>query len=398
MSAEELPTVAHAMHAYLARTETFVQNQLTTLRRWRPVVVCHHLRPQTDFSFQEGATATSLLPPVLARVDSLAYRVARITVPQATRALADYVLSEDARLIHYHFLTDARFLLGLKRTARLPAVVSCYGYDVSSFPRKWKGLGKRYLQATFDQMECFLAMSEDMRDDLLALGCPESRIRVHYHGSNTRRFRFQERVYDRQGPLTILCCARLEPRKAQDLVFQALRQVEKSGREQFRIVVVGEGAMRSRLERLIADYHWAGRVTMTGHIPHTSERLVEQFRAADIFVQPSVTINGLKEGIPGTIVEAMAAGLPIVASAHAGIPTVIENRRHGLLVRERDQDGLAEALEALLADPQLRERLGRAAAERAQLELDIHVRAVELERIYDDVSFWGGSRSSSRRA
>jgi glycosyltransferase involved in cell wall biosynthesis len=82
----------------------------------------------------------------------------------------------------------------------------------------------------------------------------------------------------------------------------------------------------------------------------------------------------------------MAAGLPIVASTHAGIPAVIENHRHGLLVRERDQDGLAEALEALLADPRLRERLGRAAAERAQRELDIVVRTVELERIYDDFS------------
>jgi colanic acid/amylovoran biosynthesis glycosyltransferase len=374
------------MHAYLARTETFVQNQMATLRRWRPIVVCHHLRPQTDFSFEEGATVTSLLPPALARVDTLAYRIARVTLPQASKALADYVLSENACLLHYHFLTDARFFLGLKRKTKLPAVVSCYGYDVSSFPSKWRGLGKRYLQATFDQMECFLAMSEDMRDDLLALGCPESRIRVHYHGSDTRRFRFQRRVYDPQGPLTILCCARLERRKGQDLVLQALRQVEKSGRDDFRVVIVGEGVMRSELERLIADYGWEDRVAMTGHISHTSQTLVGHFWAADIFAQPSVSVDRLKEGIPGTIVEAMAAGLPIVASTHAGIPAVIENHRHGLLVRERDQDGLAEALEALLADPRLRERLGRAAAERAQRELDIVVRTVELERIYDDFS------------
>jgi colanic acid/amylovoran biosynthesis glycosyltransferase len=372
------------MHAYLARTETFVQNQMTAPRRWRPVVVCHHLRPQTDFRFEQGATAADLLPSAIARLDMLAYRLGRVTVPRATQALADYAVSENARLIHYHFLTDARFLLGVKRKSRLPALVSCYGWDVSLFPRKWKGLGRRYLQRAFAELECFIAMSEDMRDDLVALGCPESRVRVHYHGSNTQRFRCPERAYDREGPLTVLCCGRLEPRKAQDLVLQALRRVERAGHDEFRVVIVGEGGMRGELERLIADYGWQDRVTMTGHIPYTSERLVEQFRRADIFALPSVTVHGLKEGIPGTIVEAMAAGLPVVASIHAGIPAVIENGRQGLLAPERDIDALAEAFEALLADGGLRERLGRAAAERAARELDLAVRTVELERLYDE--------------
>jgi colanic acid/amylovoran biosynthesis glycosyltransferase len=118
-------------------------------------------------------------------------------------------------------------------------------------------------------------------------------------------------------------------------------------------------------------------------VPYTSDALVEHFRQADVFAHPSITVNGLKEGIPGTIVEAMACGLPVVATDHAGIPAVIESGRHGVLVPERDVEALASALDAVMGDVALRERLGRAAAERAARDLDLVTRTLELEAIYD---------------
>src|SRR5215213_2363106 len=114
------------MRAYLARTETFVHNQITTLRRHRPIVIAHHRRPDTDAPLAEGA---------------IAYE--KVALPSGVAALASYVREQDARLLHYHYLTDARFLLGVKRRTDLPAIVSGYGYDVSWFPRQWHGLGRR---------------------------------------------------------------------------------------------------------------------------------------------------------------------------------------------------------------------------------------------------------------
>ncbi|MEY2513470.1 MAG: hypothetical protein QOJ89_828 [bacterium] len=378
------PTVAHAMRAYLARTETFVHNQMTTLVRYRPVVVAHHRRRPCDFPLGEGAIAQERLPSLLADLDRLTYATARLALPRGIAELARYVREQDARLLHFHYLTDARFLLGLQRRTQLPAIVSAYGYDVSSFPRAARGLGLRWLRPIFDRLDCFLAMSEDMRGDLLAIGCPGEKIRVHYYGSDTRRFRWPERPYERDGPLDVLCCGRLHEAKGQHLVLEALRRVERRGRDDFRVTFVGDGPARPLLERMVAQYGWGPRVTFAGHVPYGSDALLEHFRAADLFAHPSITVGGLKEGIPGTIVEAMACGLPVVATHHAGIPAVIDPGVHGLLVHEHDAAALATALQDLLSDPALRRRLGMAAAERAALELDLPARTVELERLYDE--------------
>jgi colanic acid/amylovoran biosynthesis glycosyltransferase len=275
--------------------------------------------------------------------------------------------------------------LGVQRRTGLPAIVSAYGYDVSEFPRVAAGLGGRYLRRVFAHVDLVLAMSEDMRADLLALRCPDDKVGIHYYGSDTARFRHPGRVYDGAGPLNVLCCARLAKAKGQHLVLAALRRLERPGRRDFRVTLVGDGPARRDLERMAADHGWGDVVTFTGHIPYGDPALVEHFRRADVFAHPSITVRGLKEGIPGTIVEAMASGLPVVATRHAGIPAVVEDGRDGLLVAEGDVEGLAAALEACLRDARLRQRLGRSAAARAARELDLHVRTRALERIYDEL-------------
>ena len=164
---------------------------------------------------------------------------------RGSAALAAYVRAQDARLLHFHYLTDARFLLGLQRRTGLPAIVSGYGYDVSSFPGQWHGLGRRYLRPIFARLDLVLAMSEDMRRDVLGLGCPEAKVAVHYYGSDTTRFRgFPEREPTtrarnrRSSPM-----GRLHAQKGQDLLLRALRRLDGRGRR-FRIVFVGDGPLR----------------------------------------------------------------------------------------------------------------------------------------------------------
>lgn len=379
------PTVAHVMRVYLSKTETFIGDQIFTLRRFRPVVLCRDRLDGHSYSFNDVFSAVNMLNPLSRAVENCCYRFFRCPTKAAIKSLVSKVKEESVRLLHYHYLVDARFFLDLKRKSGLPALVMAHGYDVSSFPRRYLRYGKKWLQPIFDEMELFVAISEDMKRDLTKIGCPEEKIVIHYHGIDAKRFAYPERQYRAEEEINILTCGTLGKKKAQHLIFAALRYLERQGKitQKFRLTIVGDGPMKSRLVQMVREYGWQDKVTFTGHIPHHDARLMEEYRKAHIFILPSITTSaGEKEGIPRTIAEAMAAGLPVVSTYHAGIPEIIQSGKQGILVKEGDVIGLGQALWMLMEDHELRERLGRAAAAKAIIDLDLSVRIRNLERIY----------------
>ncbi len=385
---ERKPVVAHVVRGYPAATETFIVNQIISLQRYQPTVLCHDYRKGLGYPDQSVISIQQQLPLPLRIIDRIAYQCLRTSISQGYKALSDSILANKAVILHFHFLVDARFFIDLKRLTGLPAIVSAYGYDVSSFPRRYGGLGHCYLRPVFSKLGAFLAMSQDMRKDLLALGCPEEKIIVHYQGVDTSRFAYPNRQFDEKEVLTILSCGTLAMKKAQHLTLQALYNMEKAKltSRRFRVVFVGDGPMRQRLEQQVKDYGWQEKVSFLGHIPHTDPQLVSAYHDADIFSLPSITFDHAKEGIPGVIVEAMAARLPVLSTYHSGIPEIIESGRDGILVREGDIGAMATAFAALLENPDLRRKLGTSAAKRAANELDLRQCTANLEDIYDEIS------------
>jgi len=383
------PTVAHLIRCYLSPTETFIFNQISSLRKFRPIVLCHRQNNNQPFPFEDAFCSTKLLPKFYKISAEISYRLLRHLTNKESEELIKIIKSEDVKLLHFHYLVDARYFLKLSKATQLPKVVSCYGYDVSSFPKLYLGYGIKYLKPIFQEMDIFLAMSEDMKKDLIRLGCPKEKILVHYHGIKTEKFAYPGRTYADKETVNILSCGTLEEKKAQHLVLKALKKLELEGnlKHKFHLTIVGDGPMRNQLRQMVCNFSWQKEVIFKGHIPYQGDRLVKEYHNADIFVLPSITsVQGEKEGIPGTVVEAMAAGLPIVSTYHAGIPSVIENYKEGILVKERDIKGLVHALQELIENRNLREKLGRAAAKRAIKEFDARARIKNLERIYESLT------------
>jgi colanic acid/amylovoran biosynthesis glycosyltransferase len=153
-----------------------------------------------------------------------------------------------------------------------------------------------------------------------------------------------------------------------------------------KVTLVGQGHLERELEEIIRTENLRDSVELVGYVPHLSEKLLQYYRDADVFVHFSTKQpNGDKEGIPGTIVEAMAAGLPIITTRHAGIPEVITDGVHGILLDEEDTRGIAASLRRLQEDMQLRRALGTAAARQALGELDVCAKTQALEAIYDSL-------------
>jgi colanic acid/amylovoran biosynthesis glycosyltransferase len=376
--------VAHLKRTYLLKTETFVYTQLHLLQQTEAFILVHeridgaeHFPGPDVRVFREAAQGWA------GRLAELSYRRARWMLFAERAFYNREIAASSPHLFHAHFAVDAAYFIGLKRQFPIPMLVSCYGYDISRFPKSMYGMGRFYLQPVWKHADVMLAMSADMQRDLLNLGCPAEKIMVHYHGINLARFGYSARPANPE-PLVILFVGSLgNPKKGVDHILRAFAQIAGQ-RPHVRLRIVGDGHLRPGLEHLAESLGIARQVTFAGFVPH--ERLHEELGAAHIFCHPSVTTpTGDKEGIPGTVVEAMASGLPVVTTQHAGIPEMVRDSKDGFVVAERDEAALVRSLLRLIDNAELRQRMGEAAAQQARAQGDAVRQTARLEAIYQDV-------------
>jgi len=376
--------VAHLRRTYLLKREPFIGYQVTSHVEFESIVLCKQKDTSGGYANVPIHCSDEALDGFQKKVSDVLYQRFRILSTWEFKYLEDVIRREKPDILHCHYLPDARFFLKLKRTAKIPLVVSAYGYDTSEFHRRLLGYGKRYLAPVVREADLVLAMSPDMERDLRQLGCPPEKIRVHYYGVETSEFAWPERSYERSGIITLLMVAGLDEYKGHIYFLQALAELlRRLPATQFRARLAGEGPLENELKAYVRKSGLDSVVEFVGFVPRANGAILQEFREADVLVMPSVTQkNGLKEGIPGALVEAMASGLPCIGTRHAGIPFVLSDEETGLLVDERDVSGLVKALERLMTDADLRRRLGSAAARKAASEFNRRQKIRDLEAIY----------------
>jgi len=196
----------------------------------------------------------------------------------------------------------------------------------------------------------------------LASLAPPERVRLVYHGLDLDDFAHAAtgtRPTDR--PLSVLSVGRAVPKKGYDDLLTALALLPKD--LDWRFVHIGGGRGRKALIRRAAKLGLGDRVTWRGALAQPD--VLAAYRAADIFVLASrIAADGDRDGLPNVLMEAQSQGVPCVATRVSAIPELIEDGRTGLLVEPGDPRKLAHAIERLLREPELRQRLGEAGERR----------------------------------
>ena len=205
-------------------------------------------------------------------------------------------------------------------------------------------------------------------------GGPIDKLAVIHCGIDGNVFSPSERpATDR---LNVVCVGTLHEVKGQRHLIDAAAELVRRGVDA-RLRFIGDGPDRPALERRAAELGLENRVEFLGL--RTRVEVIALLGEADLLVAPSVpTAGGKREGLPVVLIEAMAAGVPVVASHLSGIPELVENDVTGLTVPPGDATALADAIERLAADPALRDRLACAGRARVEAEFDLDRNARRL--------------------
>jgi colanic acid/amylovoran biosynthesis glycosyltransferase len=195
---------------------------------------------------------------------------------------------------------------------------------------------------------------------------------------------------------TFACVASLRTYKGHAVLLEAVRLLRDRG-VALRVVLVGDGELRPELSSRIARDGLGGLVELRGALPH--EAIPGVLAGATAMVLPSVTArDGQMEGIPVALMEAMAMGVPVISTRLSGIPELVRDGEGGLLVPEKDPRALALAMERLVRDPALAERLAEGARRAVELDFDRARNVARLEALLSGASSSGRAPSSAAAA
>ncbi|MGD2115375.1 MAG: glycosyltransferase [Acidobacteriota bacterium] len=319
--------------------------------------------------------AAGLVPSVRrswrARLQLPAYAVASIaTLRRHVDRLAPDV-------VHAHWLLPGGWIARhALRGRRPPLVTTAWGADLY-LPARWPlpGVLRRVERASAR----VVAVSEHLRRRAAVYGLDPGRMRVIPNGVDTRQLSPPDPEAPPAGPLVVGTARRLVPEKRVDDLLEAVAALPADERDRVEIRIAGDGPERPRLEGRAGALGIAGRTRFLGSIRH--EDMAGFHRGLDLFLNPSV-----QEGMATANLEAMACGVPVLGYLGVGNDEVVRDGENGFLVPSGEVPALTGRLRALLADPALRARLGRAARRTVLGRFSQEAVGRAYRAVYDEVA------------
>lgn len=289
--------------------------------------------------------------------------------------MASAIRRARASLLHIFFGNVAVRMLPLMRRAGVPTVVSFHGSDVTGEIATPAFEAAR--SEMFRRSALVLCRSEQLAQRVAALGCDPSKLRIMR--TVLPPVGRDPHAPPADGRWRLVQASRLVPKKGLATTLRAFAEFLKS-HPLAELQIAGEGPMEAELRGLATALGIQGSVAFRGFLPQPE--LAALYAGSHVFLHPSETVGGDVEGIPNSLLEAMASGLPSVATDHGGIPEAVRDMETGLLCREGDWQGLSRALLLLASNPALYARISEAGAEFAGREFSAAKQIANIENLY----------------
>lgn len=354
------------------KAETFIKNHITNLP-FEIVVVYGG-----NFPYKTSKNTNEVTEKRKHRIGSLLKRFLGLPTQSFQETQLRKVLkTEKVDVVFAEYLHVGAEVVEVCQDLKIPLTAIGLGYEISMYKMLNK-YGKKY-KKLFDYASTIFIVSEHMKQNIKAIGCDDAKIVCTPAGPSQEFLNLEPTFQSNQ----LLAVGRFVEKKAPYLTVLAFNEVLKK-RPEATLIMAGDGELLQVCKDIANTLDITNAVSFVGKItPGQHQSLIENSIA---FIQHSkIAASGDSEGTPVAILEAAAAGLPIIATIHAGIPNVVLNNATGFLVEENDVLSMAEKMISLLADKTLAKKMGAAGkthvAANFTLEKHIATIATHLQNI-----------------
>jgi colanic acid/amylovoran biosynthesis glycosyltransferase len=329
------PVVAHSVSCWLPLTMTWVYNQVKHMVDFDSIILANSTQNLRQFPWHSLYVEEGI-------IKKYAFKVARkLKLMHYPFVYDEAIKIHRPSIIHSHFGDQGWRDLHIAKKYGIKHVVTFYGYDVNMLPTQHPIWKERY-QQLFKRADLFLCEGPHMAECVLALGCPESKIKVQRLGIDLDKIPFVPRKIGKDGVLKILIAGTFREKKGIPYALEAIALL-KNKYTNIQVTIIGDstGHYKEKIEKskildVIKRYELEPLIRMLGFQPH--DVLMKEAYDHHIFLSPSVTSSDgdTEGGAPVTIIEMAASGMPVVSTLHCDIPFVLGAMNKSHLAVERD--------------------------------------------------------------
>lgn len=353
------PLVASVCGTFLKPEMQSIYRQVVGLKRFRTIVFTEEHKNAGQFPFEPVEVMTKLLRPKPRGNFALRFwykyvvkqwpppvRIEKDVKPYYPFDLLPRLDEHQPDLIHVYYGHKAVTYRNILLKTKIPYVVSFHGVDVAHFA---KGDRTEEFESVLDRARIVLARSQSLLDELAKLGVPREKLRLNRTPIPLEGIDAKIRQVPEDGAWRLVQACRLIPKKGILTAIEALKPVVERW-PNLKYILCGTGPQEEEIREAARKAGLAQNVELRGWMEQ--DELRKEFEKAHVFLHPSeLTASSDQEGVPNSMLEAMATGLPVVATLHGGIPEAVENGKDGVLVPEKSPSELGKAITDLLNSP-----------------------------------------------